>query len=94
MAYIRVDASPNEVPTRTMMHDRYARGQTDRGRVSQYLYIRYMAPVRIRDGWGLKPFAQVNFPSLLDQSLEAPDGVDELLDHVEHHRARRPDPIE
>ena len=32
--------------------------------------------------------------SPVNQALEAPYGVDELLDHVEHHRARRPNPIE
>ena len=37
VAYIRVDASPNEVPVRPMMHDGYALGQTDPRRVTQYL---------------------------------------------------------
>jgi hypothetical protein len=48
VACIRVDASPNEVPTRTMMHDRCARGQTDRGRVTQSLYFRYAARITSR----------------------------------------------
>jgi hypothetical protein len=84
VACIRVAASPNEVLTSSMMHDRYAAVKPARTVFAESLcFHRPAARGRNR-----------STSVTLDQPLEAPDGVDELLNHVEHHRAGRPHPVE